>query len=113
MTATVYILENSAGTVYVGATRNLERRLEQHRAGKSYLTSRGSALDWELFHSWTIADDLEALKLEQYLKEISHEQAIAIALDCPNYGPYLRCLVRDVHISAEARRWHSKKGFKV
>lgn len=31
----VYILRTSANTLYIGQTNNLEKRMEQHRKGKS------------------------------------------------------------------------------
>lgn len=114
MTITVYMLENSQGRIYIGVTKNLARRLNEHNTGTSYITSKDSAsLDWEVFHTWHVKDAMEALRLEQYLKELSHQQAIDLALDCPNYGPYLRLLCKDVHITADTIKWHRKKGYAV
>jgi putative endonuclease len=36
----VYILTNRRGTLYTGVTNDLERRLSEHRAGKSGFTAR-------------------------------------------------------------------------
>jgi putative endonuclease len=36
----VYILTNRRGTLYTGVTNDLERRLAEHRAGKSGFTAR-------------------------------------------------------------------------
>ncbi|MEL6304139.1 MAG: GIY-YIG nuclease family protein, partial [Bacteroidota bacterium] len=39
MTWTVYILKCSDGEHYTGLTNNLQRRLKEHREGKSFSTS--------------------------------------------------------------------------
>ncbi|MFA5022396.1 MAG: GIY-YIG nuclease family protein [Patescibacteria group bacterium] len=37
---TVYILQNSEGKLYKGFTNNLNRRLQEHKRGKTKTTSR-------------------------------------------------------------------------
>jgi len=46
---TVYVMRSSEGYVYIGQTNDINRRLAEHRSGKSKWTKRGSS--WELVYS--------------------------------------------------------------
>ena len=64
----VYILKSTRdGTLYVGHTNNLERRMRQHGtcSGKGYTANRGP---WRLVHSEEHPSRAEAMKRERFLK---------------------------------------------
>nr|WP_298999929.1 GIY-YIG nuclease family protein [uncultured Allomuricauda sp.] len=48
MNWTVYILKCSDGKFYTGFTNNLQRRLKEHREGKSFYTSYRLPFNWQL-----------------------------------------------------------------
>ncbi len=52
---------------YVGASADLERRLEEHNIGHSIFTSRG--IPWRLVYEEKFATMQEAKKREQYIKK--------------------------------------------
>ncbi len=51
---------------YIGCTDNIERRLDEHNAGKSYYTKRFKP--WMLIKSWTCNSHSEARQKERYYK---------------------------------------------
>jgi putative endonuclease len=64
----VYILRSqSNGSLYVGQTNNLPRRLAQHNNphARSYAAARGP---WTLAHSEEFADRPAAVRRERHLK---------------------------------------------
>ena len=64
----VYILRcQRDGSLYVGHTNNLARRLDQHNnpAGKSYTAKRGP---WTLVHQEQHPDRSSAMRREHFLK---------------------------------------------
>lgn len=65
----VYILRCSDGSLYTGATNNLERRLEAHRrgTGSRYVRSR---LPFELAYRRRCGDRSEALRRELAIKRL-------------------------------------------
>ena len=69
----VYILRCGDGSLYTGITKDLERRLEQHRAGRAsrYTRSRPPVtLAWSLeMSSWSLA-----LREEWRIKGLSRVQ---------------------------------------
>ena len=67
MSACVYILRGSNGRHYIGSTNDLERRLMEHRQGKTHTTRRlGETI--ELLASKQCADLLAARRMERALK---------------------------------------------
>jgi putative endonuclease len=72
---TVYIVRTNANTLYVGIAKNLEKRLQEHKAKKSksakYLKSFSSIL---LVYSELCATKSLALKREYQLKQLSHTE---------------------------------------
>ena len=62
----VYVLKNKEGRIYIGHTGNIEKRIEHHKHGDSYWTSRYSG--WILIYSETYSDRGLAMKREKELK---------------------------------------------
>ena len=63
---TVYVMRSGEGYVYIGQTNDINRRLAEHRSGKSKWTKRGSS--WELMYSEEYQSRSEAMKREKWLK---------------------------------------------
>ena len=63
-----YVLESlrRPGTRYIGGTSNLQRRLEQHNAGKNRSTSKHRPWKFVLFVAFETR--LQACRFERYLK---------------------------------------------
>ncbi|WP_029331618.1 GIY-YIG nuclease family protein [Gillisia marina] len=75
---TVYILECSDNTFYVGITSNLDLRLEQHKNGNntSSYTNKRRPLILKWFQNFT--NPAEAIKFEKQLKGWSRAKKIAL-----------------------------------
>ncbi|HET7921542.1 MAG TPA: GIY-YIG nuclease family protein [Gammaproteobacteria bacterium] len=76
MAFTLYILECADGTLYVGHTDNLDRRMQQHGDGKAdaYTASRHPL---KLRHVEEFGSREEALTMERKLKGWSHAKKCA------------------------------------
>jgi putative endonuclease len=63
----VYILQSQSDDgLYIGFSKDLRRRMEEHQAGKSFSTSyRGP---WRLIYYEAYLDEEDALGRERYLK---------------------------------------------
>lgn len=66
MIYTVYILRDEAGKIYKGMTNNLQRRLNEHKNGKTVTTSRMKGLN--LIFSENFNNFEDARKRELYFK---------------------------------------------
>lgn len=69
MNCHVYVLgcrSNGRTLTYVGWTKDIERRLAQHNAGKGARTTRGRV--WQLLHSESFSSQTEAMSREWHLK---------------------------------------------
>lgn len=63
----VYILESSKnGTLYIGYTSDLKRRLQEHNRGLNFSTK--SFLPWRLIHWEFYLHEKDAKRRESYLK---------------------------------------------
>ena len=62
----VYVLEDTEGKRYKGMTNNLERRLSEHRRGKTITTQKMK--DFKLIYTERYSSFDEARKRELYLK---------------------------------------------
>ena len=64
----VYLLRSLSNPreTYVGLTRDLQRRLEEHNAGKSMHTSKN--VPWDIEVAIRFESDERAVKFERYLK---------------------------------------------
>ncbi len=63
---TVYILKDINGKFYKGMTNNKNRRLREHRSGKTITTSK--MMDFELIYEEQYNNKADARKRELYLK---------------------------------------------
>ncbi|MBI2062269.1 MAG: GIY-YIG nuclease family protein [Candidatus Yanofskybacteria bacterium] len=63
---TVYVLRDEAGKIYKGCTNNLNRRLREHRAGKTQTTSRMARFD--VVYTESFETFIEARTREVYFK---------------------------------------------
>ena len=62
----VYIIQNTAGKIYIGQTYNLEKRMNEHnRAGKGYTAK---FRPWRLIYSECVRSRKEAMAKERYFK---------------------------------------------
>jgi putative endonuclease len=67
--AQVYILKSaSTGRYYIGSTIHLDKRLEQHNAGRSAFTK--AYRPWEVVHFESFETLREARRRERYLKSL-------------------------------------------
>jgi putative endonuclease len=62
----VYVLEDEQGKKYKGMTNNLSRRLQEHKAGKTFTTRKMSDLKLVYFEEYTTRQ--EARAREVYFK---------------------------------------------
>jgi len=63
----VYVLRSQKnGSIYVGSTKNLEKRIDQHNAGLTISTMRN--IPWELIYYEAYTDEILARKREKRLK---------------------------------------------
>lgn len=73
----VYILTNRSGTLYIGVTNELQRRLQEHREGKPGTFSARYKLDRLLYFEET--DDVTvAIAREKQLKGWTRKRKIAL-----------------------------------
>ena len=69
----LYILRCGDGTLYTGITTDVEKRLEQHRAGKGAKYTRGRG-PLTLAYQEQCADHSDALKREIAVKKLTRVQ---------------------------------------
>ena len=74
----VYLLRCADGTLYAGATNDLERRLVQHGAGKGAAYTR-ARLPVALAYVEPAADRSAALRREAAIKRLTRRQKLALA----------------------------------
>ena len=73
----VYILTNRSGTLYVGVTNDLERRLQEHRTGKAGAFTTRYKLD-RLVYIEESNDVRAAIAREKQLKGWTRKRKIAL-----------------------------------
>ena len=90
----VYVLESSVGKLYVGVTRDVARRLQEHNDGKSAQSLLIKGKDnFRLRHTWEVRDTWEAYRLEKYLHQlqrVSDSFVYDAMLDTPLYCKWLQ-----------------------
>ncbi len=73
----VYILTNRSGTLYIGVTNNLERRLAEHRSGTTQSFTGRYKLD-RLVYVEESGDVRAAIEREKQLKGWTRRRKIAL-----------------------------------
>ena len=73
MSGWVYIVRCADGTLYTGATTNVEERIKTHNAGKGAKYTRGR-LPVSLVFCQEVSDYHEAQKMEYKIKQMTHKQ---------------------------------------
>lgn len=73
----VYMLRCGDGTLYTGATNNIQRRLAAHNSGRGAKYTR-SRLPVELVWREEQPDKSAALRREAYLKTLTRSQKLAL-----------------------------------
>ena len=76
----VYMLRCADGTLYTGITTDVQRRLEEHRAGKGAKYTRGRA-PLTLVYQESAEDYSHALRREYAIKQLSREEKLALCTD--------------------------------
>ena len=72
----VYIMTNRSGTLYVGVTNNLERRVSEHRRGHGSFTSRYRLVKL-IYYDVTDGPDA-AITREKQIKGWTREKKLAL-----------------------------------
>ena len=62
----VYVLINEKGKIYIGQTKDINKRLNDHKRGWSKYTKKKG--NWELLFTEEYSTRTEAIKRERYLK---------------------------------------------
>ena len=62
----VYLLEDRGGSIYIGCTSDLHKRMQEHKNGKVYSTKRMSSMQLVYFEAYRLKED--AFKREKHLK---------------------------------------------
>ena len=70
----MYVLRSRSGRFYYGSTTDLSRRLEEHRRGYTYTTSRDAP--WMLVVSREVVSLSEARALERQFKKWKNPQRV-------------------------------------
>src|SRR5574337_122509 len=86
----VYVIENVHGELYVGLTSNLERRIVQHRKGKTRTTAAMKDQDFHYVHYWKVPSFSWASRFEEWLHRKSNYEIMDVVLDIPNWCNYLK-----------------------
>lgn len=73
----VYILECRGGTLYVGSTNDIEKRVAAHNSGKGAKYTRGRT-PVVLLYSESFTTKGEALKREAVLKRLSRKDKLIL-----------------------------------
>ncbi len=79
MNWTVYILECSDGSLYTGITTDLDRRLEEHHAGRGAKYTQGRGPFKLLYHE-KCKDRANASKREMEIKALRRTQKLSMIL---------------------------------
>lgn len=74
----LYMLHLRNGTIYVGSTNNLERRVADHKDGRGSFSCAKST-PTELIYSEEFADLTSAIRRERQLKGWSRVKKLALA----------------------------------
>lgn len=73
----VYMIQCGDGTIYTGIATDVERRLEQHRAGTGAKYTRGRG-PLQLVYVASCGNHSQALKTEWKIKKLSRNEKLAL-----------------------------------
>ncbi len=79
------LVSEKDGTIYVGMTTDLKRRLNEHNSGKSKYSKGHSP--WRLFHSELAGNSKVARLREKYFKTSAGKKRLKAILESINYVP--------------------------
>ena len=88
--AYTYMLECRDGSLYVGWTDDLEKRIRTHQAGRGGKFTR-SRLPVRLAYFEELPDKSAAMSREWHLKRLTHQQKLAL-IDRAGQTLYNKCL---------------------
>jgi len=88
--AYTYMLECRDGSLYVGWTDDLEKRIRTHQAGRGGKYTR-SRLPVRLAYFEELPDKSAAMSREWHLKRLTHQQKLAL-IDRAGQTLYNKCL---------------------
>ena len=71
----VYIIKCKTKTLYIGITKNINKRLSTHNNGTGAKYTRGKG-PFDLLYTESYPDRSEASKREYYLKNLSRDQKL-------------------------------------
>ena len=77
----IYILLCSDGTYYTGITSNLDKRVEEHQAGKHFGSYTFNRLPVELVYYCHFMDIEQAIVFEKKIKKWSQSKKLALIED--------------------------------
>lgn len=82
---TVYVIELSDGSFYTGIAKNLQKRLDEHRAGtgSKYVRSRLPIV--RVIYCETATNRSEAQKREAAIKKLSRKKKKGLGQDWPPF----------------------------
>jgi putative endonuclease len=86
-----YILASKTGTLYIGVTNDLERRVAEHKAGTGSVFKSKYAVD-RLVYYCESDNAVDAIALEKRLKGWSRARKLELILSS---NPYMRDLTED------------------
>lgn len=88
MDYTIYVLEDNLGAMYIGLTRDLQRRLNDHLSGRGKTTKKMNFRKLKLRHNWTVKLYSNASRFERYLHSITKSEVLDLILDCPFWNKF-------------------------
>jgi predicted GIY-YIG superfamily endonuclease len=82
-----YILMNRLGRVYVGMTKDLGKRVAQHRAGTCKTSAKMGDTQFRIVHVYAALNYMMSSKLERYMHRIQQERGDKAVLDLVAHSP--------------------------
>jgi len=73
----LYVIRTASGSLYVGISTDVARRLAQHERGEGARSLRGKG-PLALVASWRVGTRVEALVLEARMKQLSRARKLAL-----------------------------------
>jgi putative endonuclease len=84
----LYLVRRADGALYTGIARDVERRLEQHRAGRGAKALRGRG-PMEIAYQVTVGDHGVTLALEHRIKRLPKGEKERLVADAPKLARLL------------------------